>query len=51
MHDSATALRPPDEAVESRHYAVIARAIAFIRAHARAQPSLDEIAAAVHLSP
>lgn len=51
MHDSATALRPPDEAVESQHYAIVARAIAFIRTHARAQPSLDEIAAAVHLSP
>ena len=35
----------------SRHYEVVARAIGFIRAHARRQPGLDEIAAAVHLSP
>lgn len=35
----------------SRHYATVARAIAFIRAHAHKQPALDEIAAAVHLSP
>lgn len=35
----------------SRHYARVAKAIAFIRAHARAQPTLDEVAAAVHLSP
>lgn len=35
----------------SRHYARVAKAIAFIRAHAREQPTLDEIAAAVHLSP
>lgn len=39
----------PDDA---RHqYALIAKAIAFIRARAQTQPSLDEIAAAVHLSP
>ena len=35
----------------ARHYAIVARAIAFIRAHARSQPGLDEVAAAVHLSP
>ena len=35
----------------ARHYAIVARAIAFIRAHARSQPALDEVAAAVHLSP
>ena len=35
----------------SRHYARVAKAIAFIRAHARTQPALDEVAAAVHLSP
>ena len=35
----------------SRHYAIVARAIAYIRTHARAQPSLDDVAAAVHLSP
>ena len=39
-----------DEA-QSRHYATVARAIAFIRAHAGCQPALEEIAAAVHLSP
>ena len=35
----------------ARHYAIVARAIAFIRAHARSQPGLEEVAAAVHLSP
>lgn len=34
----------------SRCYAAIARAIVFVRANARRQPSLAEIAAAVHLS-
>jgi AraC family transcriptional regulator of adaptative response/methylated-DNA-[protein]-cysteine methyltransferase len=33
-----------------RHYAVVARAIEFLRAHARRQPSLAELADAVHLS-
>jgi AraC family transcriptional regulator of adaptative response/methylated-DNA-[protein]-cysteine methyltransferase len=32
---------------DDRHYAVVARAIAFIRAHADRQPGLAEIAAAV----
>jgi len=41
---------PPVEDA-SRHYARVAKAIAFIRAHARAQPTLEEVAAAVHLSP
>lgn len=41
---------PADETA-ARHYAIVARTIAFIRAHARSQPGLDEIAAAVHLSP
>ena len=36
---------------QARHYATVARAIAFIRAHARAQPALEDVAAAVHLSP
>lgn len=36
---------------QARHYATVARAIAFIRVQARAQPTLEEIAAAVHLSP
>lgn len=34
-----------------RHYATVEKAIAYIRLHALRQPSLDEIAAAVHLSP
>lgn len=34
----------------ARHYETVARAIRFIRANARHQPSLAEIAAAVHLS-
>lgn len=38
-----------DEA--SHHYALVARAIAFIRSRVRAQPTLEEIAAAVHVSP
>ena len=33
-----------------RQYAIVARAIGFIRANSRRQPSLAEIAAAVHLS-
>ncbi|NMG48209.1 methylated-DNA--[protein]-cysteine S-methyltransferase [Azoarcus communis] len=37
--------------VQSRHFAVIARAIGYIRAHAHRQPDLNEIAHAVHLSP
>jgi AraC family transcriptional regulator of adaptative response/methylated-DNA-[protein]-cysteine methyltransferase len=39
------------DAAMSRHFEIVARAITFIRAHARSQPSLDEVAAAVHLSP
>lgn len=42
---------PADLRGRSRHYDVVAQAIGFIRAHARRQPGLDEIAAAVHLSP
>jgi AraC family transcriptional regulator, regulatory protein of adaptative response / methylated-DNA-[protein]-cysteine methyltransferase len=38
-------------AQQSRHYAVVARAIAYLRAHAQSQPALDEVAAAVNLSP
>ncbi len=30
----------------ARHYAAVARAIGYVRAHARRQPSLAEIAAA-----
>lgn len=36
---------------QSRHYATVARALAYIRAQARAQPALEDIAAAVHLNP
>lgn len=35
----------------SRHYAQVARAITYISSHARSQPSLEDIAAAVHVSP
>jgi AraC family transcriptional regulator of adaptative response/methylated-DNA-[protein]-cysteine methyltransferase len=42
---------PTPDSEQSRHYALVAKAIAFIHAHAHSQPSLDEIAAAVHLSP
>jgi len=41
----------PDLIEQSRHFDVIAQAIRFIRCHARQQPSLEEIAAAVHMSP
>jgi AraC family transcriptional regulator of adaptative response/methylated-DNA-[protein]-cysteine methyltransferase len=41
--------REPGE--QSRNFAVVARAIEYIRANARGQPALEEIAAAVHLSP
>lgn len=40
-----------DLAIAARDYARIARAIGFIAEHAVRQPSLDEIAAAVHTSP
>jgi AraC family transcriptional regulator of adaptative response/methylated-DNA-[protein]-cysteine methyltransferase len=40
-----------DSATAARDYARIARAIAFIAENAARQPSLDEIAAAVHTSP
>lgn len=36
---------------QARHYAVVAAAIAYIRRHAARQPGLEEIAAAVHVSP
>ena len=51
MHERADEDWRPSKPGHSRHYAIVAKAIAFIRDHARAQPSLDEIAAAVHLSP
>lgn len=40
-----------DESGTERHYALVAEAIAFIRAHARGQPSLAQVAEAVHVSP
>lgn len=53
MNTAIQIARPPGPPLvdESRHFAVIARAIEFIRANARSQPTLEEIAAAVHLSP
>jgi AraC family transcriptional regulator of adaptative response/methylated-DNA-[protein]-cysteine methyltransferase len=36
---------------QSRHFAIVARAIAYLRATAPQQPTLDQLAAAVHLSP
>lgn len=53
----ANALLPDPEgsgttlAAQSRHYATVARAIAYLRATARQQPTLEQLAAAVHLSP
>lgn len=42
----------PDTAQERcRHYAIVARAIAFLREHARQQPALEAVAAAVGMSP
>lgn len=42
-------MRDADEA--SRHYRTVARAIDFLRRHARHQPTLEEVAAAAHMSP
>jgi AraC-like DNA-binding protein len=44
---------PDDPSLDehARHYATVARAIAYLRAHAARQPGLEELAAAVHLSP
>lgn len=39
------------EETQSPHYERIAKAIAYIRQHAKSQPSLDEVAQAVHTSP
>jgi len=39
-----------EPASQARQYAVVARAIAYLRAHAQQQPTLAELAAAVHLS-
>jgi len=41
----------PDNDEQARHYELVARAISFIRAHSKLQPSLEEIGAAVHVSP
>ncbi len=35
-----------DAALQAAHYACVARAIAYLRAHATAQPSLADVAAA-----
>ncbi|MDQ5946822.1 MAG: AraC family transcriptional regulator [Pseudomonadota bacterium] len=44
-------MRNPELDEQSRNFAVVARAIEYIRANARMQPTLEEIAAVVHLSP
>lgn len=41
----------PDTTEQSRHYDTVAQAIRYIRNHAGGQPRLEEIAAAVHMSP
>lgn len=41
----------PETSEQTRQYAVVARAIAFIRESAKEQPSLERVADAVHLSP
>jgi AraC family transcriptional regulator of adaptative response/methylated-DNA-[protein]-cysteine methyltransferase len=38
-------------AEQARHYALVARAIAYIRATAKQQPTLEQVANAVHVSP
>ncbi|PKO86271.1 MAG: 6-O-methylguanine DNA methyltransferase [Betaproteobacteria bacterium HGW-Betaproteobacteria-12] len=38
-------------AEQSRHFAIVARAITYLRATAPQQPTLEQVAAAVHLSP
>ena len=43
--------KPARDGQQGRDYARIAAAIAFIDTHFQAQPSLDEVAAAIHLSP
>lgn len=39
------------EDINSPHYELIAKAITYIRQHAKSQPSLEEVAQAVHSSP
>ncbi len=41
----------PDNPEQARQYALVARAIAFIRENARHQPTLEQIAEAAHVSP
>lgn len=41
----------PDNPEQARQYALVARAIAFIRENAKQQPTLEQIAAATHVSP
>jgi AraC family transcriptional regulator of adaptative response/methylated-DNA-[protein]-cysteine methyltransferase len=54
---AAAAFRPDSSAADatlaeqSRHFAIVARAITYIRAAAPQQPTLEQVAAAVHLSP
>lgn len=42
---------PPEQSEQARQYALVARAIAFIRATAKDQPSLERVAESVHVSP
>lgn len=41
----------PDDPAEARHYALVSRAISYLRQNARQQPGLDELALALHVSP
>lgn len=41
----------PEQSEQARQFALVARAIAFIRASAKDQPSLERVADAVHVSP
>jgi AraC family transcriptional regulator of adaptative response/methylated-DNA-[protein]-cysteine methyltransferase len=41
----------PDPPEQARQYALVARAIAFIRDNAKQQPTLEQIAEATHVSP
>lgn len=40
-----------DKPEQTRHYALVARAISYIRDNAKQQPTLEQVAEAVHVSP
>lgn len=42
---------PPDHSAQARQYALVARAIRLISESATRQPRLEQVAAAVHVSP